>query len=152
MTPATALRLGRADLGAAVARHAGQELRRVGADLAPQRDADALVEVVTGLLARSTGPDDDPAGPAPDPAAADALAVVRDLLAERAERLIIVLVGTGLSDLPFYHVPYVLPVALWLLVAASTITVYQRFATVWRQSRALAAKSADPGQQETADV
>jgi CDP-diacylglycerol--glycerol-3-phosphate 3-phosphatidyltransferase len=73
-------------------------------------------------------------------------------IAERAERLIIVLVGTGLSDLPFYHVPYVLAVALWLLVAASTITVYQRFATVWKQSRALAALAAEPGPQETADV
>ena len=74
-------------------------------------------------------------------------------IAERAERLIIVLVGTGLSDLPFYHVPYVLAVALWLLVAASAITVYQRFATVWKQSRALAAQSAaGSGPQETADV
>lgn len=74
-------------------------------------------------------------------------------IAERAERLIIVLVGTGLSDLPFYHVPYVLAVALWLLVAASAVTVYQRFATVWKQSRVLAARPAvDNGPQETADV
>jgi CDP-diacylglycerol--glycerol-3-phosphate 3-phosphatidyltransferase len=55
-------------------------------------------------------------------------------IAERAERLIIVLVGTGLTGL---HVPYVLAIALWLLVAASTITVFQRFATVWTQSRAI---------------
>jgi CDP-diacylglycerol--glycerol-3-phosphate 3-phosphatidyltransferase len=55
-------------------------------------------------------------------------------IAERAERLIIVLVGTGLTGWPF-RVPYVLAIALWLLVAASTITVAQRFATVWRQSR-----------------
>lgn len=54
-------------------------------------------------------------------------------VAERAERLIAVLVGTGLTG---FGVPYVLPVALWLLVAASAITVYQRFATVWAQSRA----------------
>jgi CDP-diacylglycerol--glycerol-3-phosphate 3-phosphatidyltransferase len=54
-------------------------------------------------------------------------------IAERAERLIIVLVGTGLTGL---HVPFVLAVALWLLVAASTITVFQRFATVWAQSKA----------------
>ncbi|MBE7188410.1 phosphatidylinositol phosphate synthase [Jatrophihabitans endophyticus] len=53
-------------------------------------------------------------------------------IAERAERLIIVLVGTGLTGL---GLPYVLAVALWLLVAASAITVYQRFATVWTQSR-----------------
>jgi phosphatidylinositol phosphate synthase len=57
-------------------------------------------------------------------------------IAERAERLIIVLVGTGLTGLPGYHVPYVLAVALWLLVAASTITVGQRLATVWTQSKA----------------
>ena len=54
-------------------------------------------------------------------------------IAERAERLIAVLVGTGLTGAPF-HVPYVLAVALWLLVAASAITVAQRFATVYRQS------------------
>ncbi|MDT4947411.1 MAG: hypothetical protein QOJ37_6, partial [Pseudonocardiales bacterium] len=40
----------------------------------------------------------------------------------------------GLTGL---HVPYVLAIALWLLVAASTITVFQRFATVWTQSRAI---------------
>jgi CDP-diacylglycerol--glycerol-3-phosphate 3-phosphatidyltransferase len=55
-------------------------------------------------------------------------------IAERAERLIIVLIGTGLTGWPF-RVPYVQAIALWLLVAASTITVAQRFATVWRQSR-----------------
>jgi CDP-diacylglycerol---glycerol-3-phosphate 3-phosphatidyltransferase len=51
--------------------------------------------------------------------------------AERAERLIIVLVGTGLDGL---GVPYVLAVALWFLVGASTITVGQRLAEVHRQS------------------
>lgn len=55
-------------------------------------------------------------------------------IAERSERLIIVLVGTGLDGFPGLHVPYVQAVALWLLVAASTITVGQRFATVWKQS------------------
>jgi CDP-diacylglycerol--glycerol-3-phosphate 3-phosphatidyltransferase len=48
-------------------------------------------------------------------------------------------VGTGLTGLPGYHVPYVLAVALWLLVAASTITVGQRLATVWNQSKAVRA-------------
>jgi CDP-diacylglycerol--glycerol-3-phosphate 3-phosphatidyltransferase len=57
-------------------------------------------------------------------------------VAERAERLIIALVGTGLTGLPGYHVPYVLPIALWLLVAASTVTVVQRLTTVYVQSRA----------------
>jgi phosphatidylinositol phosphate synthase len=56
-------------------------------------------------------------------------------IAERADRLIIVLVGTGLSG-DFLHVPYVQAIALWALVAASTITVVQRLATVYRQSRA----------------
>lgn len=56
-------------------------------------------------------------------------------IAERAERLIIILVGTGLSG-EHLRVPYVQAVAVWVLVAASTITVAQRLATVWRQSRA----------------
>ena len=52
--------------------------------------------------------------------------------------------ATGLTGLPGHHVPYVLAVALWLLVAASTITVAQRFVTVWSQSKALqAAQSAE---------
>jgi len=58
-------------------------------------------------------------------------------IAERAERLIVVLVATGLSG-EHLAVPYLLAVALWMLVAASTITVGQRFATVYRQSRELA--------------
>jgi CDP-diacylglycerol--glycerol-3-phosphate 3-phosphatidyltransferase len=56
-------------------------------------------------------------------------------VAERAERLIIVLVGTGLTGFPGLHLPYVLAVALWLLVAASTVTVAQRIATVFAQTR-----------------
>lgn len=56
-------------------------------------------------------------------------------VAERAERLIIVLVGTGLTGFPGLRLPYVLAVALWLLVAASTITVAQRIATVREQTR-----------------
>jgi CDP-diacylglycerol--glycerol-3-phosphate 3-phosphatidyltransferase len=57
-------------------------------------------------------------------------------IAERAERLIIVLVGTGLTG-EHLRVPYVQAAALWILVAASTITVYQRFATVYKQSKAI---------------
>ena len=56
-------------------------------------------------------------------------------IAERAERLIIVLVGTGLTGKPF-DVPYVQAIAIWALVGASTITVGQRMATVYRQARA----------------
>lgn len=57
-------------------------------------------------------------------------------IAERTDRLIIVLVGTGLTGDPF-GVPYVQAAALWLLVAASTITVGQRIVTVYRQAKAL---------------
>jgi CDP-diacylglycerol--glycerol-3-phosphate 3-phosphatidyltransferase len=64
-------------------------------------------------------------------------------IAERSERLIIVLVGTGLTGWPF-GVPYAQAVALWLLVLASTITVGQRFATVWKQARQPAAPTASP--------
>jgi CDP-diacylglycerol--glycerol-3-phosphate 3-phosphatidyltransferase len=52
-------------------------------------------------------------------------------IAERAERLIIALAGTGLDGL---GVPYVQAGALWLLVGLSTITVGQRLVEVHRQS------------------
>jgi CDP-diacylglycerol---glycerol-3-phosphate 3-phosphatidyltransferase len=55
-------------------------------------------------------------------------------LVERAERLIIALVGTGLDGL---GVPYVQAVALWLLVGLSAVTVGQRLVEVRRQSVAL---------------
>ena len=43
-------------------------------------------------------------------------------LIERPERLSIVLVGAGLSGLPFLHVPWLLHVAAWVLAVASLIT------------------------------
>lgn len=49
---------------------------------------------------------------------------------ERPERLIIVLVGTGVSDFPFVPWPPALPVAMWLLAAASLVTCAQRLRTV----------------------
>ncbi len=49
---------------------------------------------------------------------------------ERPERLIIVLVGAGLSDLPVFPLPWALHVAMWLLAAASLITCAQRLHTV----------------------
>lgn len=55
-------------------------------------------------------------------------------IAERAERLIAILVGTGLAGL---GVPYVLAAALWLLVAATAITVVQRLVEVRRQASLL---------------
>jgi CDP-diacylglycerol--glycerol-3-phosphate 3-phosphatidyltransferase len=57
-------------------------------------------------------------------------------LIERPERLIIVLVGAGLSDLPFYPLPWLLPIAMWLLAAASLITIAQRLHTVRTSPRA----------------
>ena len=58
-------------------------------------------------------------------------------LAERAERLILVLVGTGLAGL---GVEVALAVLLWVLAIASGITVVQRLVEVRRQ--ALAAEQA----------
>lgn len=52
-------------------------------------------------------------------------------IAERAERTIIVLVGTGLDGL---GVPYVQAIALWALVIGTLITVYQRLREVHRQA------------------
>ncbi len=52
-------------------------------------------------------------------------------IAERGERLVIVLAAAGLSGL---GVPYLLPAALWLLAALTTITVIQRLVHVYRQT------------------
>ena len=54
-------------------------------------------------------------------------------LAERTERLIAVLTATALAGL---GVPYVLPVVLWLLAAATWFTVGQRMLHVRRQALA----------------
>lgn len=53
-------------------------------------------------------------------------------LVERAERLIIALVGTGLEGL---GVPYALAVGLWLLAAASVWTFGQRLVEVHRRAQ-----------------
>lgn len=52
-------------------------------------------------------------------------------VAERTERLIIVLTATGVSGL---GVPYIQAVGLWLLAAVTSFTVGQRFVAVYRQS------------------
>jgi CDP-diacylglycerol---glycerol-3-phosphate 3-phosphatidyltransferase len=65
---------------------------------------------------------------------------------ERPERLIIVLVGAGLSDLPFFPLPWALPVAMWVLAAASMITCAQRLHTV-RHSPAAADPLPPAGEQ-----
>lgn len=54
-------------------------------------------------------------------------------LAERAERFLVILVGTGLHGL---GVPYVLDVAIWLLVLLTLITIVQRLTAVHRSARA----------------
>jgi phosphatidylglycerophosphate synthase len=49
---------------------------------------------------------------------------------ERPERLIIVLLGAGLSGVAFLHVPWLIHVAMWLLAGASLVTLAQRLHTV----------------------
>lgn len=56
-------------------------------------------------------------------------------LAERAERLIVILAATAISGL---GVPILLPAALWVLAGLTAITVYQRLAEVHRQAGGLA--------------
>ncbi len=53
-------------------------------------------------------------------------------IVERAERLIITLVGTGLVG---FGVPYALHVALWLLAVLSVITAGQRLFAVWQSAQ-----------------
>ncbi|MDL4821394.1 phosphatidylinositol phosphate synthase [Actinomadura opuntiae] len=60
-------------------------------------------------------------------------------IAERSERLLIALVAAGLDGL---GVPYVLAIALWVLAVLSTVTVGQRFATVYAQAKAAPAPEA----------
>jgi phosphatidylinositol phosphate synthase len=52
-------------------------------------------------------------------------------IAERAERLLLVLVTTGLDGL---GVPYVQAVGLWTLAVLSTVTFGQRLVVVWQQT------------------
>lgn len=65
-------------------------------------------------------------------------------LAERADRLVSILVMAGLSDI--FDLPILLQVMLWVLAAASTYTVVFRVLKVRRQALALdAAGEAEPG-------
>jgi CDP-diacylglycerol---glycerol-3-phosphate 3-phosphatidyltransferase len=68
--------------------------------------------------------------------------------AERTERLLIGLVAAGLSGL---GVPYVLPVGLWLLAAASAFTFGQRILAARRSAAKLAAGAAPASAGERAD-
>lgn len=51
-------------------------------------------------------------------------------LAERTERLIVILVAAGFTGL---GVPYIAAIGLWLLVIATAVTLIQRFWQVWSQ-------------------
>ena len=53
-------------------------------------------------------------------------------IAERSDRLVAVLVMTGLSDI--FDAKILLTLVLWVLAAASTITVVQRMVLVRRQA------------------
>jgi CDP-diacylglycerol--glycerol-3-phosphate 3-phosphatidyltransferase/CDP-diacylglycerol--inositol 3-phosphatidyltransferase len=53
-------------------------------------------------------------------------------IAERADRLVIILVATGFNGI--FDLPVLTEVALWFLVAAGAITVLMRMATVYRQA------------------
>ena len=67
-------------------------------------------------------------------ARAEGLGLTADVgFAERAERLIIVLVAAGFSGL---GVSWALPVGLWALAVASLVTVLQRLVEVRRQAAA----------------
>jgi CDP-diacylglycerol--glycerol-3-phosphate 3-phosphatidyltransferase/CDP-diacylglycerol--inositol 3-phosphatidyltransferase len=55
-------------------------------------------------------------------------------IAERADRLVAILVMTGLSDI--FNVPVLIPITLIVLAVASTITVVQRILTVRSQAKA----------------
>jgi CDP-diacylglycerol--glycerol-3-phosphate 3-phosphatidyltransferase len=66
-------------------------------------------------------------------------------LAERSERLIVVLVTTGLSGL---DVPYIAAVGLWALAIATAITVLQRFREVRRQTHPSPGDAGPPARLE----
>ncbi|OBI44364.1 CDP-diacylglycerol--inositol 3-phosphatidyltransferase [Mycobacterium kyorinense] len=68
---------------------------------------------------------------------------------ERPERLIIVLVGAGLSDLPLFPLPWALHVTMWLLAAASMVTCAQRLHTV--RTSPGAADPLRPGESEKSE-
>jgi CDP-diacylglycerol---glycerol-3-phosphate 3-phosphatidyltransferase len=70
-------------------------------------------------------------------------------LIERPERLIIVLTGAGVSDFPFVAWPPALPVAMWVLAAASVVTCVQRLHAVRTSPGAAEPLPSNPGSGET---
>jgi CDP-diacylglycerol--glycerol-3-phosphate 3-phosphatidyltransferase len=77
-------------------------------------------------------------------ARAEGLGIRADVgIAERPERMLITFVATGLSGL---GVPYILPAGLWILAAASVVTLGQRMYAARRgMAAAAAARAAEPG-------
>ncbi|MFI6323099.1 phosphatidylinositol phosphate synthase [Nonomuraea sp. NPDC050556] len=66
-------------------------------------------------------------------ARAEGLGLTCDVgLAERPERLVVVLVAAGFDGL---GVPYILAAGMWILAVASAITVVQRVVHVYRQTQ-----------------
>ncbi|MBA2769789.1 MAG: CDP-alcohol phosphatidyltransferase family protein, partial [Sporichthyaceae bacterium] len=75
-------------------------------------------------------------------ARAEGLGMTADVgITERADRLVIVLVATGLHGL---DVPYVQALALWYVAVGSTVTIAQRTLAVRRQALAPAATPLPP--------
>jgi CDP-diacylglycerol--glycerol-3-phosphate 3-phosphatidyltransferase len=69
-------------------------------------------------------------------ARAEGLGMTADVgITERADRLVVVLVATGLDGM---GVPYIQALALWYVAIGSTITVVQRTMAVRQQAKALA--------------
>lgn len=72
---------------------------------------------------------------------------------ERPERLVIVLVGAGLSGVPFLHAPWLLHGAVWLLALASVVTVAQRIHAVRTSPGAMdLLQPLQPSQREGGDT
>jgi phosphatidylglycerophosphate synthase len=70
---------------------------------------------------------------------------------ERPERLIIVLVGAGFSGVSFLHVPWLLPVAMWVLAVASLVTLGQRLYSVRTSPGAIEPLATKPAPPDDAD-
>jgi CDP-diacylglycerol---glycerol-3-phosphate 3-phosphatidyltransferase len=68
-------------------------------------------------------------------------------IAERADRLVSILVMTGLGAI--FDLPILMEVTLWALAVASTYTVAFRVLKVRRQALVLDAQSASPGPEST---
>ena len=64
-------------------------------------------------------------------------------IAERADRLVAILVMTGLADI--FDLPVLIQLTLWALAVASTVTVAQRVVVVHRQVVAAEAAAAESG-------